>query len=275
MDSKNLPVPTARECVAEAYRLLKYGAERELAEAWIRLAAEIRADALDQRFFKVPSASNPETFPARRTLHDVEAIVCAHGVVALRWKGQSDTPDNGWWTHTDGTNCDDPQVEGDAFRRRSQEMRESQGDGLPGQTMGAPAETVQRQDTGADRATDYLLPVTHKILKTEEDIKRAPTERIEDDPATTRVRPYVQAAEWDRAVQQHPLDDTAILAPRTPNPPQHGQIAVCRNHDDQAGLIYDATDGQWLHTANLSTLCPIPGQTPEGDETYQRFSNPA
>lgn len=90
--------------------------------------------------------------------------------------------------------------------------------------------------------------------------------------AKTLVRPYVDGTQWDRAKQASPLDDTAVLGPRLPAPPPLGARTTCRNHEDMNELVY--TEGSWRHVATGQALCPIAGQTPEGDETFHRFANP-
>lgn len=246
MSDQELTVPTARQCLAEAYReLLMHDGETERAAQWLVMARELREDAQFRKMWVAPPPPVPaEAAPDRRTLHDVEGIVCAHGLVALHWK---DDDQGGWWHHAgDGTACDNPDQSGDMFRRRSQEMREATGDQPVNLTM-----------AGAEE------PPTERLEL-----------RIEDDPATTLVRPFVEGTQWDRAAERHRLDVTAALPFPVPRQqPEEGQQAECRNHDTHNALVYEG--GKWVHVSTGQTLCPIPGQTPEGDETYHRFANPA
>jgi len=258
-----MKVPTARECMAEAYRLLSMAGPAldaaALAEQWIAMARELREEAMmrviGQRaanqfheaadklraagLLPMPMVAKPAP-----TLSDVEAIVCAHGKVAAHWKYEDDYLGPLWLHTEDGTTCDDLDRPGDAERR------------IRGRSL-------VRLDAG---------------------------QRVEDDPTESErayqqggapwatpvplARPYVARTEWERAQDVSKLDVTAVLAPTFGQlgPPVDGDHATCRNHDELNGLVF--ADGAWRHEANMQTLCPIPGNTVEGDETYHRFANP-
>lgn len=266
MNDRDLTVPTARQCLAEAYRELQmFDGKPERAAQWIIMARELREEAM----MRAPGRPPAE----RPTLHDVLAVVCAHGKVAVQWKAVADT---GWWLHVeDGTSCDYPDAPGDPFRRRSQAMREATG---PEGTMGA-EQPADDEPTPGDAPTEVVELVYAVGGPMPEGAPAMPPlpldygQRIEDDPATTLVRPFVDGSQWDRAAERHRLDVTAALPFPVPRQqPEEGQQAECRNHDEASRLIYQ--DGKWVHVSTGQALCPIPGQTPEGDETYHGFANP-
>ena len=261
MKDDDLAVPTARECFAEAYRIMRGPGDLESAQMWLAMAREIREDAAMRRMWApLPQFAAPPAEPVAevRTLHDVEGIVCAHGKVALHWK--DDDSADGWWHHAeDGTACDDPDQSGDAFRRRDQTMRERQGDGLPGQTM---ADTLVRP-----YAAGGIIDPVKWARATESSPLEVPGTNGPD-----LARPYV--ADADAVMRRTLLDEpvTAVMPLRLPEPPVDGDHATCRNHGELNGLVF--ADGAWRHEVNMQTLCPIAGQTPEGDETYHHFANP-
>lgn len=240
MSDQELKVPSARECMAEAYRLMRNHADTEAAKVWLDMARELREDFVTRKVW----VNEPAVKPAP-TLHDVDGVVCAHGKVAVHWKDN----DSDWWLHVKGgTSCDDPDQGGDIFRRRDQAMRERQDDPALGTMAGA-----ERPDDGQRMEDD-------------------PTEFVVQDAATI-VRPFIDRVSWDRATGTSPLDDTAITPIRLPEQPVEGQLAKCRNHEEYNTLVYQL--GQWRHTSSMQALCPIPNQTIEGDESYHRFANPA
>jgi hypothetical protein len=265
-----MKVPTARECMAEAYRVLTMNGPNlsleavTAAEQWIAMARELREEAMmrviGQRaanqfheaadklraagLLPMPMVAKPAP-----TLSDVEAIVCAHGKVAAHWKYEDDYLGPLWLHTEDGTTCDDLDRPGDGRRRRSNW-------GPIVDTT--PWPSAPRLDVG-QRMEDEPEQMAGRGLRPE---------------SVPLARPYVARTEWERAQDVSKLDVTAVLAPTFGQlgPPVDGDHATCRNHDELNGLVF--ADGAWRHEANMQTLCPIPGNTVEGDETYHRFANP-
>lgn len=186
INEKDLVVPSARQCMAEAYRVMTTGADIERAKVWLAMATELREGAHAQRVW--------ESFYAQQQTTPAES--------------------------TDGF-----------------------------------AET--------DPGQDSQFAELREILE-----RRAEREQM-DSPAgdVPVVRPYV-----DQLVRRMALENTAILGPRLPEQPVDGDRATCRNHTEMNRLTY--RNGRWVHEATDQALCPIGGQTPEGDETFHRFANP-
>ena len=107
-------LPSAAEALTQAYERMLLGNVSD-AEVWIALAREIREGSTPPLITKWLEASRPGD---RLTLHDVEGIVCAHGRVAVRRKGD----DAGrWYLHTDdGSNCANGDAENEHRRRRAE-----------------------------------------------------------------------------------------------------------------------------------------------------------
>jgi hypothetical protein len=85
---------SAREAMENAIAAARTSGRSDSAQAWVRIAAELRAGETRQ-----PAAEAPGD---RLTLHDVEGEICPAGRVIVRRRGS-----DGWWLHTDDrVNCD-------------------------------------------------------------------------------------------------------------------------------------------------------------------------
>lgn len=243
MKDDDLAVPTARECFAEAYRIMRGPGDLESASMWMSMARELREDAQMRRMWApLPQVAAPDPAPVR-TLRDVAAIVCAHGAVAVQWKDGQQVAD--WWLHvSNGSSCDDPDPAGDMFRRRDQEMRERQDD---------PALGTMAQGENEPQALETTALLRPYVTDSE---TRVMAEQVRDRV----LRSYVGEP------------PTAVLPMRLPEPPVEGAEGVCRNHEQDNELIM--MDGAWRHRSTMQSLCPIAGQNADGDETFHRFANP-
>lgn len=209
-------LPSAAEALAQAYERMLLGNVSD-AEVWIALAREIREGSTPPLITKWLEASRPGD---RLTLHDVEGIVCAHGRVAVRRKGD----DAGrWYLHTDdGSNCangdaenehrrraklpvfesnigDEQHRPGDSAKHRPKTLAETTaiaGDLLAGAVPKAAVQTMPRTLVSTDRTT--ILPSSSPVIR--------PTfERATDDKLRNRDRflDYVRG-------QQDPPSEAAV-----------------------------------------------------------------
>lgn len=249
MNDDELTVPTARQCFAEAYRLMRSGGDVERAGMWLAMAREIREDAMMRRM-RMPL---PQAVTVTRSVN---------GIVEAQ--PEPEQPKNQMVGYEQGQVLPPTQGQHDYAMK----VREAL---LSGLAVDAVLPGLAEDDR--DAIHDLVNEIRSRY-------------RAEQPITETLVRPYVPSSVdtftrtapsgWGATDSgsffKQPLDDTAILGPRTPAPPIEGAEGQCRNHDEGNRLI--VRHGKWVHYGTLEAICPIPGQSPEGDETYHRFANP-
>jgi hypothetical protein len=239
-------LPSAAEALTQAYERMLLGNVSD-AEVWIALAREIREGSTPPLITKWLETARPGD---RLTLHDVEGIVCAHGRVAVRRKGD----DAGrWYLHTDdGSNCADGDAENEHRRRAKLPVFESNigdeqhrpgssakhrpktlaettaiaGDLLAGAVPKAAVQTMPRTLVSTDRTT--VLPSGSPVI--------LPTfERATDDKLRNRDR----FLDYVRGQQDPPSEAVVRLA-------EHWKAGLDAGHTPPGIRTSDLSDVRFL-----------------------------
>lgn len=197
----NLPTPSEaiRAAVASAHAGLAASTneaaevEIRLGNLWLSIARELREGATQPLIDRAMD---------RLTLHDVEGIVCSHGRVAIRRKNAAE---GRWFLHTDDTsNCAEPMVETEHFRRRSlSELRFDEVHGPEGSagtpTYGTVAEQQRPESLADTKVIERPLPAADPAA-----------DRIVDYVRGQILPPSLMAVRYAKSLRQAVVDGTHI-----------------------------------------------------------------
>jgi hypothetical protein len=291
MGDNELRVPTARECMAEAYRELRMAdGEPERVAQWIAMARELREEALMRMSAQsiVNQATICDEHKAQYFYSGYEAGK-AESDQPVPVPAPVDDPTDSMAGYSRGQTPSPTAVQfAYAGRVRQSILNNRIDEVFPGLTEDHRDAIHDLINEIEDRYTAEASPARRFTLNErvvtqqyeeggaeDEDDGSDYHKRLDEMPTLAAggiIRPYISETQWDRAKQPDPLDVTQVMQPRFPDPPIEGAEGRCRNHEQDGSLIY--MQGAWRHVSTMQRLCPIPGQTPEGDETYHRFANP-
>jgi hypothetical protein len=275
MDQQDAYIPTQRECLGQAYVILRSGGDIETARLWLDMAREIREDAIARRMWAPIVNSLPadkfaytmkESGPVTRSDDFMVTPVFEQQEAAA---GKLPGPDS-----MAGYRAGQLPYPTGAQYEYAVHLRAS-----IAETGVLPKPFSGEND---ERAINALIDeIVTRYVENTETVRDE--QRHEDELAAARtsriVRPFVTEAERARTFERATdLDETVISmdnaeAKYVPQDgPAEGAMAVCRNHPDSDSLIY--TGGVWRHVSTMQRMCPIADADIVGDPTVHRFANP-